>query len=119
MAKHNELGQTGEVLARRYLEEKGYKVLECNWRYRRAEIDLICWDGSILVFVEVKTRSSDLFGHPASKVNARKEALMVEAAGIYMEQIEHEWEFRFDIVSVLLSPSKEAKIEHFEDAFYN
>ena len=64
MAKHNEIGQTGELRARRFLEEKGYKVAETNWRYRRAEIDLICWDEGILVFVEVRTRTSEEFGRP-------------------------------------------------------
>ncbi|MEO1517412.1 MAG: YraN family protein [Bacteroidota bacterium] len=119
MARHHELGKIGEVLARRFLEGKGYKIAESNWRHGRAEIDLICWDGNVLVFVEVKTRSSKLFGHPAAAVTARKEAILIGAAGAYMEQIGHEWEFRFDIISVNRPESLSPEIEHFPDAFYH
>ena len=118
MATHNETGKAGELAARRLLETKGYLVLEANWRFHRAEVDLIAKDGKILVFVEVKTRSSDAFGKPEAFVDARKQRFLTEAASAYMEQIGHDWEIRFDIISVLAKHGEEALLEHFEDAFF-
>lgn len=118
MAKHNETGKAGELAARRFLENKGYTILETNWRFHRAEVDLIAKDGKILVFVEVKTRSSDAFGKPEAFVDARKQRFLAEAASAYMELTGHDWEIRFDIVSVLVNPGGEALLEHFEDAFF-
>ncbi|MCO6489182.1 MAG: YraN family protein [Phaeodactylibacter sp.] len=118
MARHNDLGKTGETLARRYLEGQGYRILEANWRYRRSEIDLIAMDGQILVFVEVKTRGTDIFGKPEEFVTARKEKLMVAAAIAYMESIGHDWELRFDIISILYRSETDYQLEHFPDAFF-
>lgn len=118
MARHNDLGKTGETLARRYLEGQGYRILEANWRYRRSEIDLIAMDGPILVFVEVKTRGTDVFGKPEEFVTARKEKLMVDAAIAYMESIGHDWELRFDIISILYRSETDYQLEHFPDAFF-
>ncbi|MCB0582893.1 MAG: YraN family protein [Phaeodactylibacter sp.] len=118
MARHNDLGRTGETLARRYLEGQGYRILEANWRYRRSEIDLVAMDGPILVFVEVKTRGTDVFGKPEEFVTARKEKLMVDAAIAYMESIGHDWELRFDIISILYRSETDYQLEHFPDAFF-
>jgi len=118
MAQHNETGKAGELAARRFLENKGYAMLESNWRFHRAEVDLIAKDGKILVFVEVKTRSSDAFGKPEAFIDARKQRFLAEAASAYMEQIGHDWEIRFDVVSVLVKPGGETLLEHFEDAFF-
>ncbi|MDZ4680742.1 MAG: YraN family protein [Saprospiraceae bacterium] len=118
MAAHNEIGKAGELAARRLLENKGYLVLEANWRFHRAEVDLIAKDGKILVFIEVKTRSSDAFGKPEAFVDARKQRFLAEAASAYMEQIGHDWEIRFDIISVLTNQGGETLLEHFEDAFF-
>ncbi len=118
MAHHNDVGQTGEALARRYLEEKGYRILEANWRYRRAEVDLIAMDGSILVFVEVKTRGSAAFGRPEEFVTRYKEQLLTDAAIAYMEAIGHDWELRFDIIAILYQSEQDYRIEHFTDAFF-
>lgn len=118
MARHNDLGKTGETLARRYLEGQGYRILEANWRYRRSEIDLVAMDGPILVFVEVKTRGTDVFGKPEEFVTARKEKLMVDAAIAYMESIGHDWELRFDIISILYRSETDYQLEHFPDAFF-
>lgn len=117
MAEHNELGTLGEELACRFLEEKGYQLLEKNWRFSRAEVDIIAKDGDILVFIEVKTRSSEYFGKPEEFVSAQKETLISDAAAVYMEKIGHEWEIRFDIIAVLHNQTT-TKISHFEDAFF-
>ena len=118
MARHNEVGKKGESLARYYLEEQGYRILEANWRYRRAEVDLIAMDGPVLVFVEVKTRASDAFGKPEEFVTTQKEKLIVDAAIAYMEAIGHDWELRFDIISILYQNDSDYKLEHFRDAFF-
>lgn len=111
------LGKRGEEIAADYLKNKGYQILETNWRYRRAELDLIAMQGAILVFVEVKTRSSDRFGTPESFISRQKENFMAEAANVYMEQIGHEWEIRFDFIAILFTGGRYT-IEHFEDAFF-
>ena len=69
MARHNEIGKAGEQIAKNYLTERGYRILEENWRYRRAEVDLIAMDKDTLVIVEVKTRNSTAFGEIEDFVN--------------------------------------------------
>ncbi len=118
MAQHNETGKTGEELAREYLESAGYPILAVNWRYRRAELDLIMMDGPILVFVEVKTRRTDAFGRPEEAVNRKKMKMMAAAAAAYMEAIGHEWEVRFDVVSILFRSRDDFELEHLKDAFF-
>ena len=118
MAKHLETGRKGEHLAKAYLVQKGWKILELNWRFKRAEVDVIGMDGETLVFVEVKTRSSTAFGQPEEFVDERKQQFLSDAASAYMEAINHNWEIRFDIISVILH-EESASITHFEDAFFS
>ena len=118
MAKHNELGQEGERLARELLEQKDYRILLTNWRHGRAELDIIAQTGSTLVFVEVKTRTSDAFGQPDEFVSPKKEILLAGAACAYMEQVNFQGEIRFDIISVLLPTHGRQQIRHIEDAFF-
>ncbi len=116
MAKHLDVGKKGEDLAAAYLLEKGFKLLERNWRYSRAEVDLIALDEGILVFVEVKTRSYTAFGRPEEFVTERKEQFLAAAASAYMEAIDHDGEIRFDVIGVVLS--EPVDIQHFPDAFF-
>lgn len=118
MANHLDLGSWGESLAVSFLEKKGLQILETNWRHQRAEVDIIAMDGDILTFVEVKTRTSDYFGPPETFVTPQKEKLLVRAAHAYMEKINHQWEIRFDIVSVLSHSRKDYEIRHLMDAFW-
>lgn len=118
MAKHHQIGKAGEQLAARFLTEKGYTILERNWRFSKAEVDLIAKDGDSLVFVEVKTRSTDYFGKPEEFVSPQKERLLAEAASVYMEQIGHQWAIRFDLISVIYRHEQDFTIEHLEDAFF-
>lgn len=114
-----EIGQKGELIARRHLQEKGYILLEENWRFKKAEIDIICKKEALLIFVEVKTKSYDFYGKPEESLNQLQEARIMDAAQRYMEEIGHNWEIRFDIISIILDKSlKLSKIEHFEDAFF-
>lgn len=117
MAKHLKTGKRGEQLAVEYLERKGYQILHTNWRFSRAELDIVAKDGDILVFVEVKTRSYDHFGKPETAVTARKEYLIVDAASVYMETHGFDWEIRFDIIAIVLKSEREIELEHFRDAF--
>lgn len=118
MAKHLETGQKGEALAVEFLKTAGYQVLETNWRFSRAEVDIIAKDGEILVFVEVKTRTSDYFGQPEEAITERKKTLLADAASVYMDKIDHNWEIRFDVIAVVLKNEKAPIIEHFKDAFW-
>ena len=118
MAHHNQIGAKGEQIAKEMLEAKGYQILEQNWRFSRAEVDLIAKDGEILVFVEVKTRSYDYFGQPEEFVTSTKEAFMAQAASAYMDKIGHDWEIRFDIIGILYRNQASFRIKHIEDAFF-
>lgn len=111
-------GSQGEAYARRHLEQRGYRILEQNWRRRRTEIDLIAMQEDILVFVEVKTRQQDYFGGPTGEVNDQQRQRITAAAAAYMEQIGHDWEIRFDIIGILLHPNGDYKLEHIEDAWW-
>jgi len=118
MARHHQTGKRGEELAAGMLRKKGYEILEQNWRFSRAEVDIIAREGAALVFLEVKTRRTGQFGHPASFVTPKKRRFLADAAQEYMRSIGHDWAFRFDIIAVLLIPGAEPVIEHFEDAFF-
>jgi len=116
---NQEIGQIGEDLAVNQLKMSGLTILERNWRYSKAEIDIIAKEGEILVFVEVKTRSYEHYGQPEEFVSPDQEALIMDAAQRYMEEIGHEWEIRFDIISIILKKAPvEPEIKHFKDAFF-
>ncbi|MBP7184505.1 MAG: YraN family protein, partial [Saprospiraceae bacterium] len=119
MANHNDKGILGEELACNFLVKKGYSILERNWRYKKAEIDIIAMKDDVLIFIEVKTRKNANFGNPEEFVSEKKQKFMLEAAPIYMEKINHEWEIRFDIIGIVLRESVTLDIVHIEDAFYN
>jgi len=117
LAELHETGKKGEKMAVDLLRSKGYQILETNWRFSRAEIDIIAKIDEILIFVEVKTRSSDFFGQPEEFINDKKEKLVADAASEYMKQVGHDWECRFDFISIILT-SKSSRIKHIEDAFF-
>ncbi len=114
---NRDIGLLGEQIAADHLTMLGYKILERNWRYSRSEIDIIAMYQNILVFAEVKTRSYDFFGTPETFVSSQKELLIHEAASVYMDQIHHDWEFRFDIIAIILNKNDAHTLEHFIDVF--
>jgi putative endonuclease len=118
MAEHHELGRLGERLAKEYLEKLGYRILEQNWVYGRAEIDLIAFYEGQLIFVEVKTRRSADHGAPEDFVNWKKEKQMEFASAVYIERTNHQGEIRFDIVAIVFENKELYKINHIEDAFW-
>ena len=116
MAEHNDFGKLGEELAVNYLIEKGYEILERNWRNIHKEIDIIAKDGKDLVIVEVKTRQSDEYGNPDVAVTKKKQCMLIAAANAYILKNGLDTETRFDIVSIVFKDG-EPVIEHIEDAF--
>ena len=116
MARHNELGKQGERQALQFLAQKGYTILESNWRYQKAEVDIIAQKGDILAVVEVKTRSSTDFGNPQDFVNSKKIKLLVTAIDAYVIAKDLDVDVRFDIVAIVKKGNKYA-IEHLEAAF--
>lgn len=117
MAEHNELGKFGEELAIDFLQQNGYAILETNWTFQKAEIDIIVQKENILAVVEVKTRSSIEFGLPQDFVKPKKIQLLVKAVNEYVISNDLDVEIRFDIVAIYKQDNK-YKIEHIEDAFY-
>ena len=111
-------GQWGEDEAVAYLLQAGFEVLAHNWRYKRAEIDIIAREKGVLVFVEVKVRASTFFGRPEEMVNAQKKKLLIDAAMAYMRSTGYEWEIRFDIVAIIGEPGKPYEINLWRDAFF-
>jgi putative endonuclease len=116
MAQHLVTGKQGEILACTFLEEKGYQILERNWKNRFEEIDVIARDGDELVIVEVKTRSSTAFGNPEQAVGLRKQRLLVNAAESYILKHDSHLETRFDIVTVILEGTS-SRVQHLPRAF--
>ena len=116
MAEHNDLGKFGEELAVDFLEKNGYEILETNWTFDKAEIDIIAQKNGILAVVEVKTRSSIEFGLPQDFVKPKKIQLFVKAINEYVTQNDLDVEVRFDIVAKNKKKT-EFVIEHIEEAF--
>jgi putative endonuclease len=118
MASHNELGKLGEELAVEFLQKEGYEILETNWTFQKAEIDIIAQKENTLAVVEVKTRSSLEFGLPQDFVKPKKIQLLVKAVNEYVVFKNLDVDVRFDIIAI----HKEGKsfvIEHLIDAFYH
>ena len=118
MAEHNDLGKFGEELAVDFLEKNGYEILETNWVFQKAEIDIIALKENILAIVEVKTRSSIEFGLPQDFVKPKKIQLLVKAVNEYVISNDLDVEVRFDIIAIY-KEDKQFKIDHIEDAFYH
>ena len=76
MAEHNKKGEQGEQIAQNYLTDLGYIILERNWRFQKAEVDIIAKEGDFLVFVEVKCRSTDTFGEPQTFISEKKQSIL-------------------------------------------
>src|SRR6185436_12190218 len=115
---HLKHGVVGERAAKKHLQALGLKFLTANFRSARGEIDLVFRDGDCLVFVEVKTRSSEGWVRPAAAVNARKRRLLSQCGLDYLKLLKHpEVKIRFDIVEVLLSAGAVHEIRHLPNSF--
>lgn len=117
MATHNDLGKFGEEQAEKHLISYGYTILAKNYRYQKAEIDLIAQKGNTVAIVEVKTRKNKAFGAPELFVNNKKIKLLVKATQAFVEERALDVDIRFDIIAVTIEPR--IAIEHIEDAYYH
>ena len=119
MAKHNDMGRMGEDFAARYLAQQGYDIMERDWQQGSRDLDIIARtpDGITVVFVEVKTRTSDVVSRPQDAVDARKVRSLGAAANAYVKEFQLWDELRFDLISIIGDRAETAVLEHVEDAF--
>jgi putative endonuclease len=111
-------GQPGEQMAVVYLQQQGYRIQQQNYRCRQGEIDIIAWDGSTLVFVEVKTKRQMAFGSPQAMVDQRKQHKIIRVAMVYVQQ--HRLQnvaLRFDVVAIAYLPGRPPEVTHVPAAF--
>jgi len=106
MAEHNILGVEAERKALTFLSEKGYQLLQKNYRFQKAEVDLIMQQGTTLICVEVKARTNDFFGTPEQFVSSKKIKLLVRAMDHYLKENTIEMEVRFDVVACIVKGNK-------------
>ena len=118
MAQHNELGKKGEQLAVDFLLENNYEIVERNYRFDRAEVDIIARKEAVLAIIEVKTRSTIDFGNPQDFVKPKQIQRLVKAVDDYVVENELEVEVRFDIIAIV-KEKKGFSVEHLENAFYH
>lgn len=118
MENHNQqFGKLGEEIATEYLEKKGYKILCRNYKFSRVEIDIVTQFENEIVFVEVKTRTSDQMAYPEQAVGKSKQRNIRLAAENFIEENQMNLPARFDIIAVIKNQHR-FEIEHIEDAFY-
>ena len=120
MAKSNELGVWGEEKAARFLQEKGYRIIERNYHSRYGEIDLILEDDRYLVFAEVKLRKNDRYGTPAAFVTPKKQEKLRLTALLFLQSHETDKQPRFDVIEIYAPRGTDTDplpIHHIENAF--
>ena len=119
MAAHNELGKWGEEMAVEYLHDKGYIIRECDWKFGKRDIDIIALtpDETEVVFVEVKTRTTDEVAKPEDAVDMRKIRSIGVAANAYVKMCDVVEELRFDIITIVGTTRDNMRVEHIKDAF--
>ena len=111
---NNSVGKNGEEIAKKYLEKQGFKILETNRRFSKySEIDIIAQDKDTLVFVEVKTRKTDICGSPMEAITKTKYNHIRQGLFIYLQENPKYKKYRIDAISVILKP--EVKIEHLKN----
>jgi len=118
MAQHNQLGKKGEKLAVDFLLDKGYNIVERNYRFDKAEVDIIAQKNQTLAIVEVKTRSTSDFGDPQDFLKPKQIQRIVKAVDEYVLVNNLDVEIRFDIIAIV-KENKGFSIEHLENAFYH
>lgn len=115
---HRHIGNKAEDLACNYLLNKGWEILERNYYSGHSEVDIIARDGTSIVFLEVKMRSSTKFGHPIEQVTEAKVAHIFKAAEAWIEEKGfHDSPLRFDVIGILKEKNRPATVEHIPDAF--
>lgn len=118
MCDNNITGHQGEALAAQWLEQRGYTILERNWRNKRCELDIIATRNNRLHIVEVKTRTSLTFGLPEESINRQKMTCLKQAALAYQAQHNQWILLQFDVIAINLFPDKPAEYFLIEDVFF-
>lgn len=118
MAQHNQLGKKGEQLAVDFLLDKGYDIVERNYRFDKAEVDIIAKKNQTLAIIEVKTRSTSDFGDPQDFLKPKQIKRIVKAVDEYVLINKMNFEIRFDIIAIV-KENQGYSIEHLENAFYH
>nr|WP_299170537.1 YraN family protein [uncultured Allomuricauda sp.] len=118
MGKHNEFGKLGEQKAMEFLLEKGYAILQTNYRYQKAEVDIIAEKDGFLCVVEVKSRTGSFLEDVSETINQKKINLIVMATNQYVVDNNLDVEVRFDII-LILKKGTSFEIEHTKNAFYH
>lgn len=116
MGKHNEFGRLGEQKAVDFLLKNGYEILNTNYRYQKAEVDIIARKGNILSIVEVKSRKIGFLGEISDSISRKKINLLVTATDQYVQENDLDVEVRFDVI-IVIKNGEVFKIEHMENAF--
>lgn len=109
-------GRKAEIAARDYLEAKGYRVRDANWRHRFGELDLILLSGDTLVCVEVRSHRSRCFGTPEESITTAKQRRLVRLAQSYVQAAGWQGPWRIDVVAVTFDQSAAARVTHYENA---
>jgi putative endonuclease len=116
MSQHNEVGKTGEEIARKFLEKKGYKIIEQNYRTKYSEIDLISKKGKDLIFIEVRTKVGENFGTPEETINKNKIKKILQNAVAYVAVKKWNGSFAIDAVCIVLKPDYSIeRLDHYEN----
>lgn len=116
MNRHINTGRMGENLAIEYLTDKGYVILETNYRNKIGEVDIIAYDKDVLVFIEVKTRLGINYGYAFESVDSRKQKKIANTSLMYLQKNKmSDVQVRYDVIEVY--PVEEEKVNHFENAF--
>jgi putative endonuclease len=111
------LGDGGETAAAELLKDRGYRILERNFRCKAGEIDIIATSGDTIVFCEVKTRTTDRWGQPSEAVDRRKQARLRRLGAIWLSERRASARLiRFDVISVVMQ-GEQPRLEHIPDAF--
>ena len=118
MASHNELGKKGEQLAVDFLMENNYDIVDRNYRFAKAEVDIIAKKKDVLAIIEVKTRSTTNFGNPQDFVKPKQVQRLVKAVDQYVTTNGLDVEIRFDIIAIV-KENNQFSIEHLKNAFYH
>ena len=117
MRQHIDLGRKGEDWAARWLIGKGFEILHRNWRYGRYEVDIIAGRGNALHFIEIKSRRSDLYGHPEESVTPKKIRNMMQAALAWRIQFPGHARVQYDVLAITIRPGAEPEYFLFEDVY--
>ncbi|MEE1961907.1 putative endonuclease [Flagellimonas taeanensis] len=118
MESSNDFGKFGEQMAVEHLLGNGYAILERNYRYLKAELDIIARKGDTLAIVEVKSRNMGFLEDILDTVNAKKVKLLTMAADHYVQENDLDVEVRFDVITVIKTGSG-IHLEHLENAFFH